>query len=233
MKPTSAIWATALLVTAAGGLAALGTGATNKAEAAEQAVRIPAAAYDPADTRSSATAILAGGCFWGVEGVFSHVKGVTSVVSGYAGGSKATANYDAVSGGDTGAAEAVRIVYDPRVVSYGDLLRVYFSVVTDPTQLNRQGPDRGTQYRSAIVPTNAAQARVAQRYIAQLGKGGYYPRPIVTRIESNKGFYRAEAYHQDFMAANPRHGYIVRWDAPKLANLKSVFPALYTAKTAP
>ncbi len=233
MKRHAGLLATVLLVTTAGGLAALGTGLPHSASAAEQAVRIAPAAYDPADTRSSAVAILAGGCFWGVEGVFSHVKGVKSAVSGYHGGAKSTATYDRTSAGDTGHAEAVRIVYDPRVVSYGELLRVYFSVVTDPTQLNRQGPDRGSQYRSAIVPTNAAQAKVAQRYIAQLGKGGYYDRPIVTRIESNKGFYRAEAYHQDFMADNPRHGYIVRWDAPKLANLKSVFPALYTAKTAP
>lgn len=232
MNRLSGIWATAILATA-GGLAAFGAGVPQASFAAEQAVRIAPAAYDPADQRASATAILAGGCFWGVEGVFSHVKGIKSVVSGYHGGSKATATYDRTNRGDTGHAEAVRIVYDPRVVSYGELLRVYFSVVTDPTQLNRQGPDRGSQYRSAIVPTNAAQAKVAQRYIAQLGKGGYYSKPIVTRIESNKGFYRAEAYHQDFMADNPRHGYIVRWDAPKLANLKALFPALYTAKTAP
>ncbi len=233
MKRHTGIWATALLVVTAGGFAVFGAGVTDNAFAAEQAVRIAPAAYDPADTRSSAVAILAGGCFWGVEGVFSHVKGVKSAVSGYTGGAKSTASYDLTSGGDTGHAEAVRIVYDPRVVSYGELLRVYFSVVTDPTQLNRQGPDRGSQYRSAIVPTNAAQAKVAQRYIAQLGKAGSYDRPIVTRIESNKGFYPAEAYHQNFMADNPRHGYIVRWDAPKLANLKSVLPALYTAKTAP
>ncbi|NCP11641.1 MAG: peptide-methionine (S)-S-oxide reductase, partial [Sphingomonadales bacterium] len=135
--------------------------------------------------------------------------------------------------GDTGHAEAVRIVYDPRIVSYGTLLRIYFSVVTDPTTLNRQGPDRGSQYRSAIVPTTKAQARVARAYIAQLGKGGYYDGGIVTRIEANKGFHPAEAYHQNFMEKHPRHGYIVRWDAPKLANFKATYPRLYKAKAAP
>lgn len=201
--------------------------------AQEAAVRLPAPTLDPADGRTSATAILAGGCFWGVEGVFSHVRGVTRVESGYHGGSAATANYDRVTDGDTGHAESVRITYDPRQVSYGTLLHIFFSVVTNPTTLNRQGPDVGTQYRSAIVPANANQRRVAQAYIAQLGTGRHWSRSIVTRIEEPQTFYRAEAYHQDFMMRYPNHGYIVRWDAPKLANFRSFYPALYRATPSP
>ncbi len=201
--------------------------------AAEEGVRVPAPTLDPADSRPSATAILSGGCFWGVEGVFSHVRGVTSVVSGYQGGSARDALYDRVGSGTTGHAEAVRITYDPRVVSYGSLLRVFFSVVIDPTTRNRQGPDVGTQYRSAIVPLDADQARVARAYVTQLGAGRYWSRPIVTRIEANRGFYPAEAYHQDFMALHPDQGYIRAWDAPKLANLRSLYPSLYTPTAAP
>ncbi len=201
--------------------------------AAEEGVRVPAPTLDPADSRPSATAILSGGCFWGVEGVFSHVRGVTSVVSGYQGGSARDALYDRVGSGTTGHAESVRITYDPRVVSYGSLLRVFFSVVIDPTTRNRQGPDVGTQYRSAIVPLDADQARVARAYVTQLGAGHYWSRPIVTRIEANRGFYPAEAYHQDFMALHPDQGYIRAWDAPKLANLRSLYPRLYTPTAAP
>ncbi len=196
-------------------------------------MRIPSAALDPADTRTSATAILAGGCFWGVEGVFSHVAGVTRVTSGYHGGTASQAHYDTISGGDTGHAEAVRITYDPRVVSYGTLLRIFFSVVTDPTTLNAQGPDVGSQYRSAIIPANADQRRVAAAYVAQLGRGAYWSAPIVTRIEAPLTFYPAETYHQDFMASHPTHGYIRRWDAPKLANFRAMYPTLYRATAAP
>lgn len=205
------------------------TSACAPAVSAEEAVALPAPAVDPADTRTSATAILAGGCFWGVEGVFSHVRGVTRVDSGYHGGTAGDANYDAVSSGGTNHAEVVRITYDPRVVSYGTLLRIFFSVVTDPTQLNRQGPDTGRQYRNAIVPANADQRRVAEAYIAQLRTGRFWSSPIVTRIEAPLTFYRAEPYHLDFMERNPGHGYILRWDAPKLANFRAMYPRLYQA----
>jgi peptide-methionine (S)-S-oxide reductase len=169
------------------------------------------------------TAILAGGCFWGMEAVFEHVKGVASVVSGYAGGAKADASYAKVSSEQTDHAEAVRISYDPRLVSYADLLNIYFSVAHDPSQLNRQGPDVGPSYRSAIFPQNAAQRTAAQAFIAKLRAAR---RPIVTRIESGS-FYPAEAYHQDFMRRNPRHPYILAHDVPKVAALKRMFPASY------
>jgi peptide-methionine (S)-S-oxide reductase len=170
------------------------------------------------------TAVLAGGCFWGMEAVFEHVKGVRDVVSGYAGGSAADATYDKVSSEETGHAEAVRITYDPRQISYAQLLRVYFTAAHDPTQLNRQYPDTGPSYRSAIFPRNQAQVRMARAQIAQLGKasGGR----IVTRIESG-AFYPAESGHQDFMRRNPRHPYILAHDVQKLAKLKALFPALY------
>lgn len=200
---------------------------------AESVVQLPAAAVDPAVTAKRATAVLAGGCFWGVEGVFAHVKGVVSVESGYHGGSRATAAYNQTSSGKTGHAEAVRIVYDPSVVSYGTLLRVLFSVVADPTLKDRQGPDIGTQYRAAIVPMDAGQRQVAAAYLAQIGKGKYFSKPIVVPIEAYKGFNRAETGHQDFMRRNPSNGYIVRWDAPKLAALKRLFPALVRATPAP
>ena len=200
---------------------------------AEEPVRLPAAAVDPADTRERAVAILAGGCFWGVEGVFAHVRGVISVESGYHGGDAATATYDRTNDGDTGHAESVRIVYDPRVVSYGTLLRIFFSVITDPTTLNRQGPDVGSQYRSAIVPLTPAQRRVAGSYLLQLMRGNHWPDPIVTRIEAPRRFYRAEGYHQDFMARHPDHPYIRRWDAPKLAAFRAFFPALWRDRPAP
>ena len=205
------------------------TSACTAQVSAEEAVALPAPTIDPADTRASATTVLAGGCFWGVEGVFSHVRGVTRVDPGYHGGSAATAHYDAIGGGDTGHAESVRITYDPRVISYGTLLRIFFSVVTDPTQLNRQGPDTGRQYRNAIVPANADQRRVAEAYIAQLRTGRFWSSPIVTRIETPLTFYRAEPYHLDFMERNPGHGYILRWDAPKLANFRAMYPRLYQA----
>ncbi|TKD51901.1 peptide-methionine (S)-S-oxide reductase MsrA [Sphingomonas baiyangensis] len=192
---------------------------------AERAVPIPAPALDVRPQGSEAVAVFAGGCFWGTEAVFEQVKGVKAVTSGYAGGTADTANYAAVSRETTRHAEAIRIVYDPRVVSYGTLLRVFFSVAHDPTQLNRQGPDTGPSYRSAIFPQSPQQKLAAARYIAQLGKAGAWDRPIVTRIESGR-FFPAEAYHQDFYRRNPTHPYIVRWDKPKVAAFRAAFPAL-------
>ncbi|MCM8730958.1 peptide-methionine (S)-S-oxide reductase MsrA [Hephaestia sp. GCM10023244] len=193
--------------------------------AAEHAVAIPAPALDVPRTPHLQTAVLAGGCFWGMEAVFEQVKGVTSVVSGYAGGSKATAHYGAVSTEATGHAEAIRIIYDPAQVSYGTLLRVYFSVAHDPTQLNRQGPDRGPSYRSAIFAQTPQQHKVAAAYIAQLTRAHAFKAPIVTRLETG-GFYPAEAVHQDFFRRNPTNPYIVRWDKPKVAAFRAAFPKL-------
>jgi len=173
-----------------------------------------------------ATAVLAGGCFWGLEGVYEHVKGVVDVTSGYAGGTAADANYPAVSSERTKHAEAVRITYDPSRISYGQLLQIFASVAHDPTQLNRQGPDEGTSYRSAIFPQNPAQAAAARTFLASLAQSGAFKQPIVTRIESGN-FYPAEAYHQNFMRRNPTYPYIVINDRPKVADLKKRFPALY------
>jgi peptide-methionine (S)-S-oxide reductase len=175
-------------------------------------------------------AVFAGGCFWGVEGVFSHVKGVTSAVSGYHGGAQADANYESVGSGNTGHAEAVRVTYDPAVVRYDELLRIFFSVVADPTLKNRQGPDVGTQYRTALIPLSAEQRKVASAYLAQMRKSGVWDKPIVTGVERYSGFFAAEGYHQDFMANNPQHGYIRRWDAPKVRELARLFPQAYRKK---
>ncbi len=209
---------------AAGSLA---LGACADTVAAEEPVNAPAAARIAKEPKGYKTAVFAGGCFWGVEGVFSHVKGVTRAVSGYHGGTRKSASYDLVSSGMTDHAEAVQITYDPAVVRYDQLLRIFFSVVAVSLKKNRQGPDIGTQYRAAIVPTNAEQGAVARAYLAQLGKSGIWNRPIVAGIESYKAFYPAEAYHQDFMFNNPKHSYIRRWDAPKVAALKRLFPAHY------
>lgn len=173
------------------------------------------------------TAVFAGGCFWGVEAVFEHVRGVTQVVSGYSGGSAETANYDQVSSGSTGHAESVRISYDPARISYGQLLKVFFSVAHDPTELNRQGPDTGTQYRSAVFFANDEQKRVAEAYIAQLQAARAFARTIVTQVTQLKAFYEAEAYHQDYLVRHPDQPYIVVNDLPKIANLQRQFPALY------
>src|SRR5579871_838480 len=197
---------------------------------AEEFHAIPAPVIDPApaaDAPALETAVLAGGCFWGVQGVFQHVNGVTNAVSGYAGGEEKTAHYDIVSMGRTGHAESVRVTFDPRKISYGRILQIYFSVAHDPTQLNRQGPDSGTQYRSAIFPTNGAQAYIAKSYIAQLDKTEIFKKPIVTRIETGKTFYPAEGYHQDFLAKNPNYPYIVINDQPKIEQLKKLLPDLY------
>ncbi len=197
--------------------------------AGERTVLAPAPALDQYPENRSDVAVLAGGCFWGMEAVFSHLNGVTSVVSGYAGGTAADAHYDKVSTETTRHAEAVRISYNPSKISYGTLLRVYFSVAHNPTELNRQGPDSGTSYRSAIFPQTPDQARIARTYIAQIGKSRVWGAPVVTKIE-NGGFFAAEAYHQDFAFNNPNHGYIRMWDAPKLVALKKTFPALWRAK---
>jgi peptide-methionine (S)-S-oxide reductase len=193
---------------------------------AAEGLRIAAPAARIVEPKTQQVAIFAGGCFWGIEAVFEHVKGVTRVESGYSGDTKATADYDLVSAGQTKHAESVRIYYDPARVSYNDLLHIFFSVAHDPTQLNRQGPDRGTQYRTAIFPANAAQRNAARAYIAQLDKAAYWQKPIVTTLEPFS-FFPAENYHQDFMAKNPRHPYIVQWDKPKITNLKKLFPEDY------
>ncbi|GLK46358.1 MULTISPECIES: peptide-methionine (S)-S-oxide reductase MsrA [Novosphingobium] len=219
-----------LVVTVTAGMA----GATalmrkNSAQAAPtQAVfRIQAPTFQASEVGKRETAVFAGGCFWGVQGVYQHVRGVSSAVSGYAGGDRENAKYAVVSRGSTGHAEAVKVTYDPRQVSYGQLLHVFFSVIADPTMLNAQGPDRGTQYRSALFPQSPGQRETAERYIAQLGKAGAWKRPIVTRVEPFKGFYPAEAYHQDYLTLHPDSAYIRRNDLPKVTALKATFPALY------
>lgn len=181
----------------------------------------------PAQSRGSQSAVFAGGCFWGVEAVFEHVKGVTQVVSGYAGGSANTAQYELVSSGTTGHAEAVRVTYDPARISYGQLLKIFFSVAHNPTELDRQGPDTGTQYRSAIFFSNDEQKQVAKAYIAQLQAAHIFARPIVTEVTPLKAFYEAEAYHQNYLVRHPDQPYIVINDLPKLANLQRQFPTLY------
>jgi peptide-methionine (S)-S-oxide reductase len=201
----------------------------SSAVAAEGTFNAPAATRVAHETGGLKTAIFAGGCFWGIEAVFSHMKGVTSAVSGYHGGSAATAHYDQVSEGDTGHAEAVKVTYDPSVVRYDQLLQVLFSVGTDPTSLNFQGPDHGTQYRSAIVPLSAEQRAVATAYLAQMRASGVWSKPIVVAIERAKTFYPAEAYHQDFAKKNPNQPYIQRWDAPKVAAFRTMYPSLYHA----
>jgi peptide-methionine (S)-S-oxide reductase len=217
----------ALLLALIGGLAVRGS-------PAEEAHVIPAPAVDEPAGQGAASevAILAGGCFWGVQGVFQHVEGVSNAVSGYAGGAEKTASYRIVGTGTTGHAESVRVTFDPRRISYGRILQIYFSVAHDPTQLNRQGPDVGTQYRSAIFPTSAEQARIAKAYIDQLNQAHVYNAAIVTKIEPDRSFYPAEDYHQDFMTLNPTYPYIVYNDLPKVENLKRLFPDRYRAKPA-
>ncbi|TPL19413.1 MULTISPECIES: peptide-methionine (S)-S-oxide reductase MsrA [unclassified Mesorhizobium] len=200
------------------------------AVSAEDAVVIPPPALDEKAAGGSETAVFAGGCFWGVQGVFQHVKGVTKAVSGYTGGAKDDAVYETVGTGRTGHAESVEITYDPSKITYGQLLQVYFSVAHNPTQLNYQGPDSGTQYRSTIFAENEAQKKIAQSYIAQLDQAKLFGKPIVTTIETGKTFYPAEEYHQDFLTLNPTYPYIVYNDLPKVANLKTLFPQLYSDK---
>ena len=196
------------------------------------AANIPGPAVDAAlaTTKGEQTAVVAGGCFWGIQAVYQHVKGVIKATSGYSGGAANTAEYELVSNGDTGHAESVKITYDPSQITYGQLLRVFFSVAHDPTQLNRQGPDTGTQYRSSIFYASDEQKRIAEAYIAQLEKTKVFPRPIVTQVVALKSFYPAEAYHQDYAAHHPDNPYIVYNDAPKVANLRQQFPDLYSGK---
>ena len=197
----------------------------------EQARMVPPPVQDEgAGSATSETAVFAGGCFWGVQGVFQHVKGVTNAVSGYAGGDKRTAQYEEVGTGRTGHAESVQVTYDPRVITYGRLLQILFSVAHDPTQLDRQGPDVGPQYRSAIFPNSFGQASVAKAYIDQLMQARVFPGPIVTRIELGAAFYAAEPYHQDFLTRHPDHPYIVFNDLPKLKDLEKMFPDVYRAQ---
>jgi peptide-methionine (S)-S-oxide reductase len=196
------------------------------------AASIPSPLVDTALAKDKAeqTAVVSGGCFWGIQAVFQHVKGVINATSGYSGGAASTAEYELVSNGDTGHAESVKITYDPSQITYGQLLRIFFSVAHDPTELNRQGPDTGSQYRSSIFYASDEQKRIADAYISQLEKAKVFPRPIVTQVVTLKAFYPAEAYHQDYAAHHPNNPYIVVNDAPKVANLRQQFPNLYTGK---
>lgn len=218
-------WRRTLLGLAAAGI--VGQCSAFSLGGAEDAVLLPPPALDENTQAHSETAVFAGGCFWGVQGVFQHVKGVKNAVSGYAGGAASTAQYERVSEGDTGHAESVEVTFDPTQVSYGTLLQIYFSVAHNPTELNRQGPDHGTQYRSAIFVQNSEQQRVAQAYIAQLSAAKSFEQPIVTRLESYNGFYPAEAEHQDFLTEHPTYPYIVVNDLPKVAQLKQLYPQRY------
>lgn len=195
----------------------------------EEGRPLPPPALDEALKGDVETAVFAGGCFWGVQGVFQHVAGIKEAVSGYAGGKAEDATYQVVGSGRTGHAESVRVTFDPKTVSYGRLLQIYFSVAHDPTELNRQGPDRGTQYRSTIFPTSEEQAKVAKTYIAQLDSAHIFSKPIATTLEPGRDFYPAEAYHQNFLTLNPTYAYIVINDMPKIENLKRLYPDAYRA----
>jgi len=220
------IWGAAAIALAAAGFAVAGY---RPALADEPAQPVPAAAYAPADPAASETATLSGGCFWGLQGVYEHVKGVTKVYAGYAGGAAATAIYEVVSTGTTGHAESVQITFDPRQISYAQILQIYFSVATDPTELNYQGPDSGTQYRGEIWTASPQQQKIAAAYIAQLTAAHVFSQPIVTRIDPYRGFYKAEDYHQDFLVQHPDYPYIAINDMPKVENLRKFFPSLYRA----
>jgi peptide-methionine (S)-S-oxide reductase len=218
------------LVMAVAAVAVMAPALSSRTFAGDLDKQIPAATADAASPATSEVAVLAGGCFWGQQGVFEHVKGVTKVVAGYAGGSRGTALYNLVSTGTTGHAESVQITFDPRQVTFGQLLRIYFSVAHDPTELNRQGPDGGTQYRSEIFTAGPQQEATAKAYIAQLDAAHVFTAPIATRIESLKGFYPAEDYHQDYLVQNPDASYIQVNDLPKIAALKRVWPEFYREK---
>jgi peptide-methionine (S)-S-oxide reductase len=221
-----------LALIAAALVAGLGLHLTT-ARATESAVKIAPPAVDATTTASGTqTAVFAGGCFWGVQGVFQRVNGVIQAVSGYSGGAKETAHYEMIGSGLTGHAESVKITYDPKKVSYGTLLQIYFSVVHDPTQLNRQEPDVGTQYRSAVFYSDPAQKETTEKYIAQLDAAKAYPKKIVTQVVPLTAFYAAEDYHQDYLTLHPEQGYIARFDMPKIANLKAMFPQQYRAEPA-
>ena len=228
MSPTT--FSRLSLCAAAAGALALAVFAVAPSRAAEDAVIIPAPTADTQPAGGLQTAVIAGGCFWGVQGVFQHTAGVVNAVSGYAGGNKSTADYRLVSTGSTGHAEAVEIKYDPNKISYGKILQIFFSVAHDPTQLNRQGPDSGTQYRSAIFTTSDEQKKVAEAYIAQLNAAKVYRKPIVTTIGPLEAFYPAEAYHQDYLTLHPNQPYIAFNDLPKIENLKKIFAENYIEK---
>jgi peptide-methionine (S)-S-oxide reductase len=218
------------LCAAAVGALAISSFSAVPSSAAEDAVIIPAPVVDAQASGATETAVIAGGCFWGVQGVYQHTKGVINAVSGYAGGPKSAANYSAVSTGSTGHAESVEIKYDPKQISYGKILQIYFSVAHDPTQLNRQGPDSGTQYRSQIFTTSAEQKKVADAYIAQLNAAKVFKKPIVTKVDALAGFYPAEDYHQDYLTLHPNQAYIAYNDIPKVENLKKIFAQDYSEK---
>jgi peptide-methionine (S)-S-oxide reductase len=218
------------LSAAAIGALAIAAFAVMPSRAAEDAVKIPPPAAEAQGADGIQTAVLSGGCFWGVQGVFQHTAGITSAVSGYAGGSQMTATYDQVSSGTTGHAESVQVKYDPKKISYGKILQIFFSVVHDPTQLNRQGPDSGTQYRSAIFTTSDEQKKVADAYIAQLNGAKVYGKPIVTKVGPLQGFFPAETYHQDYLTLHPNQPYIAYNDLPKVENLKKLFADNYIEK---
>jgi len=224
MKTT--LWSCAAIAALGGAFFAFQPGRSS----AETATVVPAPSVDETASAATETAVFAGGCFWGVQGVFQHVEGVKNAVSGYAGGAKETAEYEKVGRGTTHHAEAVKITYDPAKITYGRLLQIYFSVAHDPTQLNRQGPDSGTQYRSTIFPANDEQAKVAKAYIDQLNVANTFKKKLATTIEPAKPFYAAEAYHQDYLTLNPRQPYIVYNDLPKVEALKQMFPTVYRAK---
>lgn len=211
-------------------LTCAGVTACSAGDSANGTLPIPVVDAPIAATGNQQTAVVAGGCFWGIQAVFQHTKGVISATSGYSGGSAKTAEYELVSTGETGHAESVQITYDPSKISYGQLLRVFFSVAHDPTELNRQGPDEGTQYRSSIFYGSDDQKRIAEAYIAQLDKAKVFPRPIVTQVVPLKAFYPAEAYHQDYAARHPNNPYIMYNDAPKLVRLRQQLPDLYTGR---
>ncbi|WP_211462065.1 peptide-methionine (S)-S-oxide reductase MsrA [Collimonas silvisoli] len=225
-------WTKGMLTACGLGLALLlGQNLAFSSEAA-RVVPPPASDEQVSGAEHAETAVFAGGCFWGVQGVFQHVRGVTDVVSGYSGGSRDTAQYSRVSEGDTGHAESVQITYDPTQITYGRLLQIFFSVAHDPTELNRQGPDSGTQYRSAVFPANDMQRKIAQAYVGQIDKAKVFGAALATRIEIFHGFYPAEAYHQNFLTRNPSYPYIVINDLPKIDDLKRLFPNLYRAQPA-
>jgi peptide-methionine (S)-S-oxide reductase len=219
-------WGLAAIIAAGLGAAVLRHG---PAYADPPSTVLPAPAFNPPSTATSEVAVLSGGCFWGMQGVYEHVKGVTKVYAGYTGGAASTAEYEIVSTGATGHAESVQITFNPRIISYGQILQIYFTVATDPTELDYQGPDSGTQYRSEIWVANPEQQKIATDYIAQLTAAHAFSQPIVTRVDPLGGFYKAEDYHQDFLVRNPDYPYIVFNDLPKVQNLARLFPALYMA----
>jgi peptide-methionine (S)-S-oxide reductase len=219
-------WGVPAAIAVAAGVALF---ATQLPAHADAAVPVPAAAFAPADNAASETAILSGGCFWGMQGVYEHVKGVTRVVAGYTGGAASTAQYEIVSTGQTGHAESVQITFNPKVISYAQILQIYFSVAADPTESNYQGPDSGTQYRSEIWYADPVQQKIATAYIAQLTAAHTFPAPIVVRVDPARPFYQAEGYHQDFLVRNPDYPYIAYNDIPKVQNLQRLFPRLYMA----